>query len=165
MIAMLAASGRDLLTKTIRNDIPAIIITLATAGLLTIGGAVLGTVEQDWSMMTWPIMFKLVLAAVFLLSGYQFVVFAVRLADISYIAPFRYVGLLWATLLGMVIFAAYPGINVLVGGLIIVAAGLYSFHRERKKGLAPLAETGQPVASEGGGPIVKAEVQMLKDKK
>ncbi|WP_319519450.1 DMT family transporter [uncultured Martelella sp.] len=164
IIAMLAASARDLLTKTIRSDIPAIVITLATAIFLTLGGAVLGTVEQDWSMMSWPILFKLMLAAAFLLSGYQFVVFAVRLADISYIAPFRYAGLLWATLLGMIIFSTYPDINVLGGGLIIVAAGLYSFYRERKKGLEPLAATDQPVASEGGGPIVKAEADMLKDK-
>ncbi|MBB4123513.1 DMT family transporter [Martelella radicis] len=165
VIAMLAASARDLLTKTIRSDVPAIIITLATAVLLTIGGAVLGTLEQDWSMMSWPIMLKLVLAAIFLLSGYQFVVFAVRLADISYIAPFRYAGLLWATLLGILLFRTYPDVNVLVGGAIVVLAGLYSFYRERKKGLEPLAETGQPVASEGGGPIVRAEEDMLKERK
>ncbi|AJY48391.1 DMT family transporter [Martelella endophytica] len=148
VVAMLAASGRDLLTKTIRTDIPAIIITLGTALTLTIGGAILGSIEQDWSMMSLPITAKLLLAALFLLSGYQFLVFAVRLGDISYIAPFRYAGLIWATLLGMLLFSAYPGPNVLVGGAIVVVAGLYSFYRERKRvaqgNLAP--ETLVPAA-------------------
>ncbi|TCT38815.1 DMT family transporter [Martelella mediterranea] len=161
VVAMLAASTRDLITKTIRSDVPAIVITLSTSALLTLGGAVLGTMERDWEMLTAPILFQLVLAALFLLGGYQFIVFAVRKADISYIAPFRYAGLLWATLLGIIVFATYPGPNVLMGGAIVVAAGLYSFYRERKRGQEPLSETTQPGAAEGGGLIARGEEDLL----
>ena len=160
LTAMFAAAARDLITKTIRSNVPTIIITLSTALLLTAGGGVLGTIEQDWNLMTVPVILKLSLAALFLLGGYQFIVLAVRQAEISYIAPFRYTGLLWAALLGMVVFAAYPGINVLVGGAIVVAAGLYSFYRERKRGIEPLSETTQPGPAEGGGLVAKAEEEM-----
>lgn len=158
--AMSAAAARDLITKTIRSNVPTIIITLSTAILLTFGGGVLGTVEQDWNQMNLPVILKLSFAALFILGGYQFIVFAVRQAEISYIAPFRYTGLLWAALLGMVVFATYPGLNVLIGGAIVVAAGLYSFYRERKRGIEPLSETTQPGPAEGGGLIAKAEEEM-----
>ncbi|TPW28098.1 DMT family transporter [Martelella alba] len=157
IMAVFGAATRDLMTKTITASVPAIVITLSTALLLTAGGGVIGTIEADWSMLTVPILLKLVLAAAFLLGGYQSIVVAVRKADISYIAPFRYTGLLWAALLGMIVFANYPDAHVLTGGAVIVAAGLYSFHRERKRGIAPLAETTQPGPSEGGGLIVRAQ--------
>ena len=163
VIAMLFATARDLLTKAIRTDVPAIVITLSTSALLTIGGAGLGTIEQDWDLMRWPLVGLLVLAAGFLLIGYQFIVFAVRKADISYVAPFRYTGLLWSTILGMIMFSTYPGVNVLIGGAIVVGAGLYSFYRERQKGIEPLSETTQPGGPQGGGLLARAEEEVLRD--
>jgi len=163
VIAMLFATARDLLTKAIRTDVPAIVITLSTSALLAIGGAGLGTIEQDWDLMRWPLVGLLVLAAGFLLIGYQFIVFAVRKADISYVAPFRYTGLLWSAILGMIMFATYPGVNVLIGGAIVVGAGLYSFYRERQKGIEPLSETTQPGGPQGGGLLARAEEEVLRD--
>lgn len=165
VLAVLAASVRDLVTKTIAQDIPAIVMSISTGLTITVGGAILGTIEQDWNLMTWMITFKLAIAALFLLLGYQFVVFAVRKADMSYIAPFRYTGLLWAALLGIIVFANYPDIHVLLGGGIVVLAGLYSFYRERQRGIAPLAETTQPGVAEGGGLIARAEGDALKSRK
>lgn len=163
IVAMLFAAARDLLTKAIRNDLPAIVITISTSAMLTLGGAGLGTIEQDWGLLRWPVLGLLVLAAVFLLIGYQFIVFAVRKADISYVAPFRYTGLLWSTILGMIIFSTYPGVNVLIGGVIVVCAGLYSFYRERQKGIEPLSETTQPGGPQGGGLLVRAEEEAMRD--
>ena len=45
-------------------------------------------------------------------------------------APFSYVGLLFATLWGMLFFDAFPDGPTMVGGAIIVAAGIYVWHRE-----------------------------------
>lgn len=163
VIAMLFASARDLLTKAIRSDVPAIVITLSTSAMLTIGGAGLGTIERDWDLMRWPIIGLLILAAGFLLMGYQFIVFAMRKADISYVAPFRYTGLLWSTILGMIMFSTYPGVNVLFGGAIVVGAGLYSFYRERQRGIEPLSETTQPGGPQGGGLLARAEEETFRD--
>ncbi|MEL6752187.1 MAG: EamA/RhaT family transporter, partial [Pseudomonadota bacterium] len=41
--------------------------------------------------------------------------------------------LLWATLLGLFIFDTLPNIYTAVGAIIIIAASLYSVHRERVK--------------------------------
>ena len=59
-----------------------------------------------------------------------------RLAPASLIAPFDYTSMLWALLLGFLVFGEVPGLLVYVGAGIIVAAGLFVIWRERQLGLA-----------------------------
>ena len=61
-----------------------------------------------------------------------------RWAPASLVAPFDYTAMLWALLLGYVAFGELPTVLVLVGALIIVAAGLFVIWRERQ--LGPLRE-------------------------
>ncbi|MDP2087054.1 MAG: DMT family transporter [Gemmobacter sp.] len=57
---------------------------------------------------------------------------AYSLAEASVIAPFGYVGLLFATLWGVGLFGEVPDRWTVVGALVIVAAGLYVWHRETR---------------------------------
>ena len=57
---------------------------------------------------------------------------AFTLAEASVIAPFGYVGILFATLWGIVIFDEWPDGWTLLGALVIAGAGLYVWHRETK---------------------------------
>ncbi len=56
---------------------------------------------------------------------------AYRSADASLMAPFSYVQLVWATLLGYLVFGAIPDLWTIVGALVIAGSGLYIAHRER----------------------------------
>ena len=76
-----------------------------------------------------------------LLVGYQGIIMAMRTAEISYVAPFRYTALLWAILLGYLVFNDVPDLPMIVGALIVVASGLYTLYRER------VAGRGQPAAA------------------
>lgn len=60
---------------------------------------------------------------------------ALRLADISVVAPFDYTGLLWTALLGFLIWSDIPGIHVWIGAAIVVACGIYILYREAHLGL------------------------------
>ncbi len=59
-------------------------------------------------------------------------------AEASVVAPFAYAGILFAIFWGIVVFGEYPDAPTLVGALVIVAAGLYVWHRETRatRGLA-----------------------------
>ncbi len=57
---------------------------------------------------------------------------AYELAQASLLAPFNYAKLLWAIALGYALFGHVPDWHVITGGAIIVASGLYVFHRERR---------------------------------
>ena len=66
------------------------------------------------------------------------VVYAYRLASIGILAPFQYVEIIGATILGLVIFDEFPDTVTWVGVAIIVSSGMYVFHREAR--LAATAE-------------------------
>ncbi len=61
---------------------------------------------------------------------------ALMLAKASTVAPFSYVGLIFATLWGMLFFGAFPDAPTMLGGAIIVGAGLYVWHRETREAQA-----------------------------
>ena len=47
------------------------------------------------------------------------------------LAPFQYVQLVCATLLGLIVFREFPGVVQWIGIAIIIAAGLFVAMRER----------------------------------
>jgi drug/metabolite transporter (DMT)-like permease len=57
-----------------------------------------------------------------------------RLAPASLIAPFDYTSMLWALVLGFLVFGEVPSVLVFVGAGIIASAGLFVIWRERRLG-------------------------------
>lgn len=60
------------------------------------------------------------------------VVYAYRLVSIGILAPFQYVEIIGATVLGLIIFNEFPDPVTWLGVAIIVGSGMYVFHREAK---------------------------------
>jgi drug/metabolite transporter (DMT)-like permease len=58
-----------------------------------------------------------------------------RHAPASVVAPFSYTAMIWAVVLGYLMFRELPGTIVLVGAAIVVAAGLFVIFRERALGI------------------------------
>ena len=54
-----------------------------------------------------------------------------RVGEIGFVAPFRYTSLLWALVLGFLVFNDVPDIFMIVGATLVVLSGVYTFHRER----------------------------------
>lgn len=57
---------------------------------------------------------------------------AFRFASASLLAPFNYSMLIWSTILGWLLFAQLPEMRVILGAVIIILAGIYVWHRERR---------------------------------
>jgi drug/metabolite transporter (DMT)-like permease len=58
-----------------------------------------------------------------------------RYAPASVVAPFAYSAMLWSLLLGFILFAEVPPLLVLLGGAIVIGAGLFVIWRERQLGI------------------------------
>jgi drug/metabolite transporter (DMT)-like permease len=58
----------------------------------------------------------------------------VQLAFASVVAPFQYTSIIWAVVLGYLVFGDVPGAATLAGAAVIVAAGLFIVLRERRLG-------------------------------
>jgi drug/metabolite transporter (DMT)-like permease len=75
-------------------------------------------------------------------AGHYLLILAHRLAPASALAPFIYTQMIWTTTLGFVVFHDVPHRWTIVGGLIVIASGLYLLHREAVR----KAEPSAPVA-------------------
>lgn len=67
-------------------------------------------------------------------SGVTFFLFAeaFRRTPASTLAPFQYIEIIGATIVGYIVFGDFPDLWTWVGTAIILASGLYVFHRERR---------------------------------
>jgi len=128
---VLFATIRDLATRRLPADVPSIVFSLLTTVAVSTMGAVMMFGGDGWRPMSLSAVMTLAGSATFLFMGYQCIILAMRIGEIATVAPFRYTGLLWAILLGIVFFGEIPDALTLLGGSIIVASGLYTLYRER----------------------------------
>ena len=125
------AAGRDLITRTAHSDIPSAFMSLATASTITLAGLLLIGPLGGWTPMSLKTFSWLAAASFFILFGYQYVIQSMREGEIGFVAPFRYTSLLWALVLGFLVFGDVPDIYMIVGATLVVLSGVYTFHRER----------------------------------
>jgi len=131
MVSVAFCALRDLATRQIPAQIPSLFITLLMTVTVTAAGAIIVFPLGGWIPPSGRSLGLLALAAVLVLIGYQCMIVALRSGDISAVAPFRYSALLWAMLLGYLMFGDKPDAMMLTGAAIIVLSGLYAFYRER----------------------------------
>jgi drug/metabolite transporter (DMT)-like permease len=119
LVSVIFCAVRDLATKRIPAPIPSLFITLLTTVTVTTAGAAILVPLGGWTPPSGRALGLLALAAVLLLIGYQCVIMALRSGDISAVAPFRYSALLWAMLLGYLVFGDVPDAMMVTGASII----------------------------------------------
>jgi drug/metabolite transporter (DMT)-like permease len=84
-----------------------------------------------WVTPSWNEILIGLLVGVASTTGQWIVVLAFRYGDASVLAPFSYIQLLWASMLGFLVFGEVPDAWTIAGAALIVASGLYTAHRER----------------------------------
>lgn len=131
LLATLIYAGRDLMTRKVPAGTPSILVTLLTAVVVWVMAAVLLAFE-GWKPMQWRDVGLLGIASVFLSTGYHAAIAATRHAEISVVAPFRYVGLLWAVLIGFVVWGDVPNALASVGIALLIGAGLFMIRQQRR---------------------------------
>ncbi len=85
----------------------------------------------DFVLPGWWHAFLAILLGVFASGGQWLMLLAYRHAGASVLAPFSYAQLIWAVSYGYLFFNTLPDQWTIVGGIIIVASGVYTVHRER----------------------------------
>lgn len=60
---------------------------------------------------------------------------AYRYAEASTIAPFDYTTMIWVLMFGVLIFSEIPTVEVILGSLIVIGAGLFVIFREQRLGI------------------------------
>ena len=117
-------ASRDLTTRSIHAGVPSILITLSTALGVTLLAGVWG-LAQDWQPVNARQFALLAAASVFLSGGYFLLTVAMRAGEMSLVVPFRYSGLLFAIVLGYLVWGDVPNVIAFAGIVLLVGAGLY----------------------------------------
>jgi len=136
--AALAALGGALFYALLMINTRACKRTESTAALMLypqIGISLTGLAMVSWFWVT-PTLLDLALfafAGLFGSIGVMCLTHAFRLAPAAAIAPFEYTALVWATLLGYLVWGELPDGITLLGASIIIASGLYIIYRETRK--------------------------------
>ncbi len=129
---MIGLSIRDLATRKAPANLSALQLSLVAFALLIPTGIVMmwvqGTVYEPPTMREWGI---LVIAAIIGAFSYRFIVGAMRIGEISVVTPFRYTRMVFALIIGLVVFAEVPDALTLIGVAIVIASGLYTLWREQ----------------------------------
>lgn len=101
--------------------------------ILIIAIAVLQPLDLAVFNLQWPENWqwqRLVLIGLIAAIGHLVLTSAFKYADASLLAPFQYVELIVAAILGWYLFDDIPTITTVIGTLILVASGMYIFKRE-----------------------------------
>ena len=136
--ASIAALGSAVVYALLMITTRAFKSTESTASLMLypqLGMSLTGLLMVNYFWVT-PTMFDLALfafAGFFGSIGVMCLTQAFRLAPAAAIAPFEYTALVWATLLGYLVWGELPDRYTLVGALVVIASGLYIIYRETRK--------------------------------
>jgi drug/metabolite transporter (DMT)-like permease len=107
--------------------------------MLAIGAGLLAI--PDWHPLQWrhaPLMAGVGACGAL---GQYLITVAFRSAPAAVVTPFEYTALVWGVCLDVAIWSVWPSAVTLLGGAIVIGAGLYLIERERRAA-APVARSG-----------------------
>jgi S-adenosylmethionine uptake transporter len=129
LAAVACITLRDLVTRKLSPETPSMFVTLVTSvAVMAVFG--LASLGAEWKPMSGVSYMLTGLAAILVIGGYLFSIMVMRVGEISYIAPFRYTGLIFALALGYAAFGEWPEPITLIGASIVVGSGLFMIYRE-----------------------------------
>lgn len=141
LMAVLLVVVRDVSTRLFSAALPPMLVAVTSAigvGLFSL----LMSAFEGWELPDLHQIGLLALAAALVSLGYFCAIMTMRVGDISFSAPFRYVSLVVAVILGYVIFGEFPDLWTWVGAGMIVGAGLFVIWREARLGRPRRAARG-----------------------
>ena len=132
LVTALLASLRDVATRRLRgtdNSLSILFYSMLVAILA--GGASLPVLGSHWpGLFDWGL---LAAAGILAAVAHLLIIQALLLAPAGTVAPFRYLSLVWAVVIGYGVWGDVPDQWKLAGAALVVGAGLFILHRELKR--------------------------------
>jgi len=135
LFALLGAIGlgaRDVATRAVPHRISSFV--LATWGFVVLTPTALLMMPFGTPFVLLDSASGMQMALVILagMAGYYAIIAAMRVGEVAVVTPFRYSRLLFALVIGMIVFGEEPDMLTLIGAAIVIASGLYTLMRETR---------------------------------
>ena len=131
-ITAVFAALRDLAARQISSEVPAIFSTLILIITVLAAAFVCGMLFEQWHLPGPNLIAMTTGAGLMMMLGHHFTLLAYRNASAQAVAPFYYSFMLFAVILGYVIFGDVPNLLGVFGMAIIMASGLAVLALERR---------------------------------
>lgn len=132
VFAVLMMALRDISTRIMTVNIPSMTMGIYGFVMLILAGLILAPFQTNFAQPDAGSLLFVILAGVTGSLGYFAVIRATRVGDVSVISPFRYSRLVFALILAVIVLGERPDVLTLIGALIIILSGLYTFWREQR---------------------------------
>ena len=132
LVALVGSFAFSLLmicTRMVRGTSDIVLVAGQTAGALALGALL---APFAWVTPDGRDLALLMLLGMVAMAAHACVNRALILAPASVVVPYQYTTIVWAVLLGYLMFGDIPHVMLLLGAAIIIAAGAYIFARERR---------------------------------
>ena len=132
LATVLCLALRDVITRDMATEIPTLTITFYACAAMGSAGFIAYPFFRPSIMPTTYEAVMLICAAIMGINGYFLLVLATRKGDVSVVAPFRYSRLIFSLGLASLILGEKLTLPILLGGLLVVSSGIYTFGRETR---------------------------------
>jgi len=137
LLAALVGAFRDIVTRKMgTGGESTLAIMLVSTAVVTFAG--LFTIPFGWVPVNIADTGLFIASALLVGFAQALMIEALRLGEVGLVAPFKYTSLVWAVLLGLLVWGDLPDAWTWVGSILVVGSGIYIWHRE-----LTLARTGQ----------------------
>ncbi|SFP27314.1 DMT family transporter [Tranquillimonas alkanivorans] len=136
VLAVVGLATRDLATRRVPAHVSTTQLSVYAFALMVPAGLILLAFSGGAALPETARWIDLGGALVVGVFGYYAITAAMRVGEVAAVTPFRYTRLLFALVIGTVVFGERPDTLTLVGAAIVIGSGLYTLFREARLGRA-----------------------------
>lgn len=131
-VTALFAALRDLAGRRVTAAVPALAATFITIVMVMTSSGLVGLTTEQWLLPSAKHIVLLAAAGLFMMLGHMFTFLAYRNASAQAVAPFYYAFMIWAVVLGFLIFRDIPNPLSIIGMALILLSGLGIVYMENR---------------------------------
>lgn len=129
LLAALMGAFRDIVTRKMgTGGESTLTILLISTLVVTLAGLL--TIPWGWSPVRLTHLALFVVSALLVALAQGLMIESFRLGEVGLVGPFKYASLVWAVLLGLMVWGDLPGSWTWAGATLVVGSGLYIWRRE-----------------------------------
>jgi drug/metabolite transporter (DMT)-like permease len=129
LLAALAGAFRDIVTRKMgTGGESTLAIMLVSTSVITLAGLL--TIPFGWVALELADLGLFIASGLLVGFAQALMIESFRIGEVGLVAPFKYTSLVWAVMLGLLVWGDLPDAWTWVGSVLVVGSGVYIWHRE-----------------------------------